>query len=304
MVLSGGIVKAAAWHLGVALALTDLGLTFKHNKSEDDDYQISTYVGSSAGSLINLYFASGFHPIDIVESVMNKKKGRKLRSISYRDILYLKHPTKKSPRGDMYRPFEGLPFFLKHLLRPVINFSGFFSTQGLLKYIKENILIGDSFTEYDADLFIVASQLDHSRKVIFSKYNYSPPPHDPTACYYSDHPVGEAVSASMSVPPFYSPYPLKNNQTGKIDYYIDGEIRETLSTHVAIDNKCDYIINSWTHTPYHYHNDIGSLIHYGIPAITQQAIYLLIQKKNSRLSNASAKRQRTLHFNRKIHDGP
>ena len=29
LVMSGGVVKAAAWHLGVALALEELGFTFK-----------------------------------------------------------------------------------------------------------------------------------------------------------------------------------------------------------------------------------------------------------------------------------
>jgi hypothetical protein len=83
----------------------------------------------------------------------------------------------------------------------------------------------------------------------------------------------------MSVPPFYAPFPVKNPRTDRIDYYIDGEIRETLSNHVAVDNKCDFVISSWTHTPYHYHDEIGSLINYGIPAICMQAIYLMIQKK-------------------------
>ncbi|MCY4524806.1 MAG: patatin-like phospholipase family protein, partial [Halobacteriovoraceae bacterium] len=259
-----------------------------------EDYEISTYVGSSSGSLMNLYFASGFHPAHIYEAAMDKKRGNKskFRPIGHRDILYFKKPMKRPPKGHIYTPFEGLPVFLKHLLRPILNFSGFFSTQGLLKYIKDNILCADTFEEYKADLFIVASQLDHSRKVIFSKYNYPHPPDDPSASYYTGHPVAETVAASMSVPPFYSPYPIKNNQTGKVEYYIDGEIRETLSTHVAVDNKCDYIISSWTHTPYHYHDEVGSLINYGVPAISQQAIYLLIQKKilaaRSRHENANA----------------
>ena len=83
----------------------------------------------------------------------------------------------------------------------------------------------------------------------------------------------------MSVPPFYSPYPILNPQTQETDYYIDGEIRETLSTHAAIDNDCKFVISSWTHTPYHYHDEIGSLVNYGLPAICTQAIYLMIQKK-------------------------
>ena len=48
LVLSGGVVKAAAWHMGVALALEELGFTFKCNLSPNDSsLEISTYVGSS-----------------------------------------------------------------------------------------------------------------------------------------------------------------------------------------------------------------------------------------------------------------
>ena len=37
--------------------------------------------------------------------------------------------------------------------------------------------------------------------------------------------------------------------------------------------------SSWTHTPYHFHKEVGSLAHQGLPAICTQAIYLMIQKK-------------------------
>jgi hypothetical protein len=83
----------------------------------------------------------------------------------------------------------------------------------------------------------------------------------------------------MSVPPFYSPYPISNPATKEIEYYIDGEIRDTLSSHVALDHGCDNIICSWTHTPYHYMETVGSLTNYGLPSICLQAIFLIIQKK-------------------------
>jgi predicted acylesterase/phospholipase RssA len=154
----------------------------------------------------------------------------------------------------------------------------------------ENVLTIDTFEEFIPDLFVVATQLDHSRKVIFSKYNYPNPSHDSTAVYYTGTKVSEACAASMSVPPFYAPYPIHNSKTHQTDYYIDGEIRETLSTHVAEDNNCDIVISSWTHTPYHYHDEVGSLINYGLQSISIQSIYLLIQKKivASRAKRATA----------------
>lgn len=293
LVLSGGVVKAASWHLGVALALEELGFVLKHNKSPNDaDYEISTYVGSSAGSLINLYFASGFRPIDVIDATINRKNAQtSLKPVTYADMLSRKMPMKNPFNFDFYNPLEGFPSLIKQMSKPLLSLSGLFSTEGLNQYMQKNVILSQSFNEYAADMFVVATQLDHSRKVIFGKYNYPSPIHDSTAEYYTGVDVSQAVSASMSVPPFYAPFPIKNPRTSQVDYYIDGEIRETLSTHVAVDNKCDYVISSWTHTPYHYHDEIGSLINFGIPAICMQAIYLMIQKKivASRSHNILAK---------------
>lgn len=285
LVLSGGVVKAASWHLGVALALEELGFTMKSNKNSQNDellmkrsLEISTYVGSSAGAMISIFLACGYTPQDIINATLGLKKGR-LKSIRYRDMFYFKRNKSKPVKSELYHPLEGLPPYIKHVLKPFLGFSGFFSTEGVERYLRNNVLEVNSFEEIIPDLFIVATQLDHSRKVIFSKYNYPNPSHDNTAVYYRGTKVSDAAAASMAVPPFYSPYPIMNNQTKQVDYYIDGEIRETLSTHVAEDNKCDVIISSWTHTPYHYHDEVGSLVNYGLPNIVMQSIMLMIQKK-------------------------
>jgi len=290
-VCSGGVVKAGAWHLGVAMALDELGFHFISNKSNDDeinassDYQIGTYVGSSAGCMISLYLASGYGPQEIIRSHLNYDKSA-LKTMTYKDMLSLKNSIQKPIRNDFYEPFESFPKVIRGLLKPLAHFTGFFTTYGLNKYLVENVLISNSFSDYKADIFIVATQLDHSRKVIFSKYNYPSPKHDHMANYYTGIPISEAAAASMSVPPFYAPYPIKNPITNQIDYYIDGEIRDTLSSHAAVDNGCEYIICSWTHTPYHYKEEIGSLINYGLPAICTQSILLMIQKKIMSSRNA------------------
>lgn len=281
LVLSGGVIKAASWHLGVALALEELGFTLKNNNTKENiDFEISTYVGSSAGALINLYFASGFRPIDIIEATLSGGKGKsKLKPITYKDMISLKKPIQSPPLAKLYDPLDGLPTLLKKVLSPILKIPGFFTSQGLYDYIQENVIISNNFEDYKADMFVVATQLDHSRKVIFSRYNYPNPRHDDTSVYYTHTPVAESVTASMSVPPFYAPYPIVNEHSNQTEFYIDGEIRETLSTHVATDNSCELIISSWTHTPYHYHDEIGSLVNYGLPSICMQAIYLMIQKK-------------------------
>ena len=279
LVLSGGVVKAGAWHLGVAHALEDLGFTFASisNPKPDCDYTISSYVGASAGSLINMYFANGFTPTDVIKSFLRDDHAA-VRSFSYRDMLSLKRPIKNGNKNPLYEPFHEFPLGIRHLIKPLVKFSGIFSTEGLRQYLLKDVIKSNNFDDYP-DMFIIATQLDHSRKVIFSKYQYPNPRHDTTAEYYTGHDVTDAVAASMSVPPFYAPFPIYNPQTKLTDYYIDGEIRETLSTHAAIDNGSDIVISSWTHTPYHFHDEIGSLVNYGMPAIAVQSIYLLIQKK-------------------------
>lgn len=285
LVLSGGVVKAAAWHLGVAHALEELGFNLKSNKNSSAgqelnqrSLEISTYVGSSAGAMICVYLASGYTPQDVIQATLGIK-GAKLKGISYQDMFALKRPELKAPKIDLYHPLEGFPRYVKNLLKPIISLPGLFTTEGVRKYLLNNVIENDTFESYAADLFIVATQLDHSRKVIFSKYNYPNPNHDNTSVYYTGTNVSYAAAASMSVPPFYCPYPIKNRYTNSVDYYIDGEIRETLSTHVAEDNGCEVIISSWTHTPYHFHDEVGSLVNYGLPPIAIQSIYLMIQKK-------------------------
>lgn len=296
LVLSGGVVKAAAWHLGVTLALEELGFSLKSNKSTSPaqdlnqrSLEISTYVGSSAGGLICVYLASGYTPQDIIQATLNIK-GKKLKGISYKDMFTLRRPTLKMPKFNLTSPLEGFPGIVKNLVRPFYSVPGFFTTEGLRSYLLENVIEHDNFEDFAADLFIVTTQLDHSRKVIFSKYNYPNPSHDSTSVYYTGTSVSQATAATMAVPPFYAPYPIKNKVNAQMEYYIDGEIRDTLSTHVAEDNGCDVIISSWTHTPYHFHDEVGSLANYGLPSIAIQSIYLMIQKKiiSSRAERARA----------------
>lgn len=283
LVLSGGVVKAAAWHLGVAHALEDLGFVLKNNKTVSDNLnprplEIGTYVGSSAGALVCTYLASGYSPQDVIKSTLGLK-GSKLKGVTYKDMFYIRSAGVKAPKSDLFHPLDALPIGIRHILKPILGFPGLFSTEGLRKYLLANVLESDRFEDFSPDLFIVATQLDHSRKVIFSKYNYPNPSHDNTSVYYTGTNISNATAASMSVPPFFSPFPIKNKVTDQVDYYIDGEIRETLSTHVAEDNGCEVIISSWTHTPYHYHDEVGSLVHYGLTPIIIQSIYLMIQKK-------------------------
>lgn len=288
LVLSGGFTKAASWHTGVALGLEEIGFKIgAKNKESGQKDTISTFVGSSAGALMATIFSSGVSPMDFARSQLNSELST-IPKIRYQDILKLNLEMNKNKGGSkaFYIPPQ-LLFFYQMFLRT----NGLFSTSGLVAYLEKNIVKGKTFDEFNNDLFIVATQLDTSRKVIFSKFKYPSPKHDPNTNYYNNFDVSQAVGASMSAPPVYCPFSMLNPRTNEINYFIDGEIRETLSTHAAIDNNCDLIISSWTHTPYSYKQEVGSLTNYGLPSICVQALHLMIQKKiiTSRSQNAITK---------------
>lgn len=293
---SGGATKAAAFHIGVCLALRDKGFSFVGGKSDNitppnalpfpppkyHPFQIATYVGSSAGALIATMLASGVGIESLINSFADdtnfKIPGqfKDLPKIQYADMLKLNWPKPST----LLRSFQKTGILAKtweSMLLRNLRLPGLFTTKGLADYLRTNVLPSDYFHELKPDLFIVGTQLDHSRKIIFGRFGTEKTV-DAYSQYASNAPISDAVAASMSLPPIYAPYRIQH-AGGKSRYYIDGEIRETLSTHVAIDNSCDLILVSYTHQPYHYKEETGSLIHYGIPAIIIQSLYQAIEQK-------------------------
>lgn len=296
MVFSGGAAKAAAFHVGVSLALRDKGFSFVGGLAETatpadalpypppryHPHQISTYVGSSAGALIVTMLAAGIPIESIINSFATDPAFQvpgsypKLPRISYREMLAVNWPKP----SNVVRNIQKSGFFsrtLESMILKNLRLPGIFSTRGLAQYLKENVLPTDRFHELKPDLFVVGTQLDHSRKIIFGRYG-TEKSYDPYSQYASNATISDAVGASMSLPPIYAPY-LIHHEGGKSRYYIDGEIRETLSTHVAKENACDLLICSYTHQPYHYKEEIGSLFHYGIASVVIQSLYQAIEQK-------------------------
>jgi predicted acylesterase/phospholipase RssA len=297
-VCSGGATKAGAFHIGVALALQEQGFRFVGGLQSRDDpsgpsskpMEISTYVGSSAGSIICSYLAAGYSLDNIFNSFTGRPPTDEMDKIP-RILPRLTYPTMFRLRPGLAREqFSQLMQvgrMVNHLVQgrwdsllqlDWLKLQGIFSTGGLEEFMREEVLPSNRFHDYLADLFIVATQLNHSRKVVFGKYSYQPPPHDLTCQYDNDAMISQACAASASLPFVYAPYPIEN-KNGKTIHYIDGEIRDTLSTHVAIDSGCDLVIASHTHQPYHFNKEIGSLTDYGLPAILIQSIYLVIEQK-------------------------
>ena len=305
-VCSGGATKAGAFHLGVALALQEQGFKFfggpvpiEGAVRKPESMEVSTYVGSSAGSIISSYLAAGYSLDNIFNSFLGRKPSssdlvdmtpKVLPRLTYQKMFKLK-PQLSIDQFSQLARFRQTFSDLREgnwesLLRlKWLKATGIFSTSGIEQYMREDVLPSNRFRDYVADLFIVATQLNHSRKVVFGKYNYQPPPHDLTCQYDNDVGISDACAASTALPVIYSPHPIKNSN-GQVIYYIDGEVRDTLSTHVAIDAGADLVIASYTHQPYHIQNEAGSLTDHGLPAVVIQSIYLLIEQKiNNHIHN-------------------
>lgn len=315
LVCSGGAAKAGAFHLGVALALQEQGFKFYGGRAPatgspraPGPMEISTYVGSSAGALITSYLAAGYSLDNIFNSFLDRDPNESGEPIdpadAYPKILSRLTYQKifKIRPGLAREQLSQLTFFRRIFMNLVdqnweallqlkwLKATGLFSTQGIEQYMREEVLPSNQFQDYLADLFIVATQLNHSRKVVFGKYNYQPPAHDLTCQYDNSVEISQACAASTALPPIFSPYSIPGAD-GQPTWYIDGEIRDTLSSHVAFDAGADLVIATYTHQPLHFSKAIGSLTEHGLSAIVIQSIYLLIEQKiNNHIHNKEVQR--------------
>lgn len=308
-VCSGGATKAGAFHLGVALALQEQGFKFfggvKPQSGEipvPGPMEISAYVGSSAGSMISSYLAAGYSLENIFNSFLGRApqdpadaSPRVLPKLTYQKMFRFRPELAKEQIGQILLSRKIFKSLMKGNWEGLLQLkwlkaTGFFSTAGVEQYLREEVLPSNHFQDYMADLFVCATQLNHSRKVIFGKYNYQPPAHDMTAQYDNDATISDAVAGSTALVPIFAPYAIENKE-GKTVHYIDGEIRDTLSTHVAVDSGADLVIASYSHQPYHLSKEIGSLTKHGLPAILIQSIYLLVEQKiNNHIHNKTIQR--------------
>jgi predicted acylesterase/phospholipase RssA len=148
--------------------------------------------------------------------------------------------------------------------------------KNLERYMREAVLEDNHFQSLGVRLNVVATQLNHSRKVIFGHFPQEEK--NATRMLANFATVSEAVAASASLPPIFSPYPIRKDAETTMHFF-DGEIRDTLSTDVAIDQGCDLILASYSTMPYHFNSQMGSLHEYGMPMIFNQALYQVIEQK-------------------------
>ena len=319
LVLSGGGIKAAAFHIGACLALREKGFTFSggskdsvSSRSQNPDQRtrqgvvnsqkakatqantqtnnldIKLYVGSSAGSFVSAVLASG-HSLEALITAFQVgvgsdpyykiKEEEKLYPIGYRHLFNLKSKRLLSFLPQTFIEKSIITGGLETFLKKGFKLNGFFNTNGIERYSRKYILTENEFSRLGAELYIVSTQLNHSRKTIFGPYLETFK--NENTLHIGHAKISEAIASSVALPPIFAPYPI-NMPDGKEIYHYDGEIRDTLSTHVAADHGSDMIIASYSMQPYHYSKEMGSLHKYGIPAIINQALYQVLEQKVKR----------------------
>ena len=293
LVLSGGGIKAAAFHIGVCLALKEKGFKFaggqkdlvRYKFPDDLPMTIRLYVGSSAGAFVAAILSAGYDVESLINAFQlgsgekprfNPADLKSMKPLGYRHIFSMNGSSLLNMLPDSLLSKSFFTGGLEAFLKRGFKLNGLFSSKGLENYLRKYALIDNEFSRLGVELYVVATQLNHTRKAIFGNF---PESHKTATTKYINYStISDAVAASVALPPFFSPYAVKN-QSGKEIQYYDGEIRETLSSHIAADHGCDLVISSYSVQPYHYTEDIGSLHKFGIPVILNQALYQVIQQK-------------------------
>ncbi len=264
-VCSGGGLKAYAFHLGALRALEEAG--FRRTSAADPrepavaddlDLKIQSYIGSSAGACVAaacIYFQT----IEEAEGVIGLKKST--------------HPR--------FRP--------RTLFRPNLSFlsnrTGIFDASAVERYFRERATDND-FRTIGPEVYICATQLNGSQKVVFGPREFQQRGTDEQfIAYVDDVPISQAIAASISVPGIFRPYPIVHQPGGEPTEYIDGEVRETLSIHIARDTGVDLVIVSNTWMPYHYDAETGSISRRGLRSVLNQALTQIIEQKVDRVRN-------------------
>lgn len=286
-VASGGAAKAACFHMGVALALERKGFRFQTGKKPlksqgiiKTGREIDVMVGASAGAFTCAMIASGNRVEEIYKAFMRDRNAH-FPTLSYGQMLNpnimdtLLRFIPRLPKSLHVRGFKSIEAFVQ----AVFCANGFYTTQKLEQFLRREVLPTNQFKDLLPELYIVSTLLDNPGRLICGPHDLSNHAEDPTGQtrYSTDVEISHAAAASMSLPPVFKPYPLRTAEG--ITYCFDGEVRRTLSTHIAEDAGCDLVIVSYTHQPYRHREDVGSLVDYGIPSIMVQAIYQLIESR-------------------------
>lgn len=234
LVLAGGGVTGIAFELGVLRSINEAWL----NRTVND---FDLYVGTSAGSYVAAYLASGVSLAHLYRLLKQEiglfgssgpavtffpNVGEVVEKTVFWPLTLL-HAT-----GAFFRsrdPLQGVMRAIEEVLP-----SGLFDTWMLQQQLYRSFRrhgAGNRFADLPRDLFIISTDLDDGERVVFSRAN--------------DVPLEKAVAASCALPLIYRPVRINGRE------YVDGGVRGTASVDLALEQGADLIIVINPMVPFH-----------------------------------------------------
>lgn len=229
LVLAGGGITGAVYEIGALRAIDDLLVDRTVN-----DFDI--YVGTSAGAVVAAGLANCMSPETMLKAFdgshpeIHPLKRWHIFRLNNREFLrrtldlprvlvgagshYLRHLTDMTLIDVVWSLAEALP-------------SGMYDSTTLEKYVRGllcNPGLSNDFRKLARDLYIIATDLDTGKRVIFGRDERS------------DVPISQAVAASSAVPLLYKPVRVGDNDC------VDGGLRGNASLDLAIEQGAKLVI--------------------------------------------------------------
>ncbi|MFW5708744.1 MAG: patatin-like phospholipase family protein [Chloroflexota bacterium] len=247
LVLSGGATKAFYFHLGVLKVLRPENIT--------------SIVGASAGSIVGAFIATGTSVETLITSLYQKrvyvpKFDTWLDNMTSSRLF--KPQIGQLTMQSLYTGYTGLRFLaslpfahnkdvlaeiLDHLINSQSYATGFFDATALEEMFQQLLPTG-SFSETEIDLYVTGTALDSRYRGVFnSRYDFQ----TDEDLFMTDVPIHRAVRASSALPGMFEPVLINDR------YYVDGEIKRTLSADIGV-SVADRIIISHTYQPLYLDN--------------------------------------------------
>jgi NTE family protein len=229
LVLGGGGITGAAYHLGVLNAINSMSRRAGVN-------HFDLYVGTSAGSVIATCLANGITPEELILANLDHQAAT-MPGIGADELM---RPDRRGLARSILRwPFGVLGALRRYIGHPFTTglIDGFgalaeglppalYTTDGTERYLRQLLEERGSneFGKTKRKLLITATDLDTSRRVVFGEEGLK------------DVPVSEAAAASTAIPLLYAPREIDGRQ------YVDGGLRSTTNIDIAIAHGAKLIV--------------------------------------------------------------
>lgn len=230
LVLGGGGITGAAYHLGVLNAMNALS-----EQAGVNDFDI--FVGTSSGAVVAACLANGITPEELILANLNEKDAT-IPAIGADEIMLpdrrgLARSMLRWPLGVLgaLRRYVGHPFTtslidglgaLAEGLPPAL-----YTTDGTERYLRQLLDQpgrSNDFRRAKRKLLITATDLDSARRTVFGERQTS------------EVPISEAAAASTAIPLLYAPRKIN----GRV--YLDGALTSTTNIDIAIAHGATLVV--------------------------------------------------------------